>query len=549
MQLRTLFGSFLVLVVWTVIPASAQETFDWDALTATDSLEWTSCYSDLQCTLLQVPLDYTFQDKRNASIAIVRVPATAPAEEYLGPILFNPGGPGNSGVSTIVSAGPAFAEFLGPRFDIVGFDPRGVSFSKPAATLFDSDVQRAFWIPEDANIRYHSLNASRDALPNYWAQYQLVGQKAKLHDTENVLQYLTTDNIAADMLSITEAFGFEKLQYWGVSYGSVLGQTFATLFPDKVGRIAIDGVVDGEAWFSGSMTDTDKVLEMFFTGCFNAGPASCAYYDSSPAKIAANFESLLQTLREEPIPVLTDISHGVVDFSFLRVVTLSTLLSPYGTLPNLAERLAELSAGNGTTIYTQNQAASVECDCASNPQATDATIFESQLAIACGDAGPIHDSIAQLRAFYENEAKLSSFADIWSSWRVRCAGWQVHREDRFQGPMGANTSFPLLLIGNTADPTTPRMWAQKVSTVFPGSVLLTQDSGGHTSLAAPSSCTHGALAAYFQNGTLPAVGTVCPVDVEMFPSTTTAAKRADNLKLLDAIEKIHSAVRSQARIA
>ncbi|KAJ7223535.1 TAP-like protein-domain-containing protein [Mycena pura] len=508
----------------------AQSDFDWDALTATDSLNWTACYSGFQCSLLRVPLDYS-SDKGNASIAIVRLPATVPKSEYLGPILFNPGGPGGSGVDAIVSLGASFADFLGPQFDIVGFDPRGVSFSKPTVSFFETAADRAFWTPPDVNLRYPSLNATSEVISNRWAQFQLIGQQAQLHDTQDILQYITTDNVARDMLRITEAFGFEKLQYWGVSYGSVLGSTFATLFPDKVGRVAIDGIMDGEAWYTAniteSMTDTDKTLQTFFDGCAAAGPAACAFHASSAEQIAANLAALTDAVRAQPFPVLTNVSHGIVDFSFVRNLIFAALFSPYAAYAGFAQDLAALARGNATRAYAEHQAPAFECDCAAGQAPFTANIFEAQIATTCGDARAVADSVTQLREFYANEARLSSFADIWGHWRIWCSGWNVHREGRFLGPVGGHTSYPLLIIGNTADPLTPLVWAKKAATQFPGAVLLTQDSPGHTSLVAPSLCTHGALRAYFQNGTLPAAGTVCAVDEALFPD----AAGNDNAKV------------------
>ncbi|KAJ6604116.1 Alpha/Beta hydrolase protein [Mycena vulgaris] len=304
-----------------LLNALAAPDFDWKTLTATDGLNWTACYSGFECSLLQVPLDYDATEKGNASIAVVRIPSTAPKSEYLGPILFNPGGPGGSGVSAVVSVGPSFAEFLGPQFDIVGFDPRGISFSTPAVSFFNTAAERELWTPSDLNLRYPSLNATSEVASNQWAQFQLIGQLAEERDTDEVFQYITTDNVARDMLRITEAFGFDKLQYWGVSYGSLLGATFATLFPDKVGRIAIDGIMDWEAWYSGnltgSMTDTDKTLQTFFDSCVAAGPDGCAFYSTTADQIAANVAALTESIRAQPFPVRTCKLRGSVDQSNL----------------------------------------------------------------------------------------------------------------------------------------------------------------------------------------------------------------------------------------
>ncbi|KAJ7474130.1 TAP-like protein-domain-containing protein [Mycena latifolia] len=537
-----------------LLNALAASDFDWQMLTATDSLNWTDCYSGFQCSLLQVPLDYDATEKGNASIALVRFPSTSPKSEYLGPNLFNPGGPGGSGVSAIVSLGSSFAEFFGPQFDIVGFDPRGISFSTPTVSFFNTAAERELWTPPDLNLRYPSLNATSEVVSNQWSQFQLIGQLAEERDTEDFFQYITTDNVARDMLRITEAFGFEKLQYYGVSYGSLLGTTFATLFPDKVGRMVIDGIMDGEAWYSanltGSMTDTDKTLQTFFDSCVAAGPDACAYYAPTAAEIATNLAALTESIRAQPFPVRTSLSHGIVDFSFFRNYIFASLYSPYNAFAGFAEGLAALTAGNATGVYAANQVPAFECDCAAPAAPFTANIYEGQITTSCGDGPVVDDSIADLRAFYADQAQLASFADIWALWRVHCSGWKIHREGRFQGPVGANTSFPLLVIGNTADPVTPLMWARKAAGLFPGSVLLTQDSPGHMSLVAPSLCTHGAMHAYFQNGTLPAPGTVCAVDAELFPAAsangTTSAKRflaSPEDRLLDAVRAIGEVVR------
>ncbi|KAF7311968.1 AB hydrolase-1 domain-containing protein [Mycena indigotica] len=561
-----MFKLFFTLVTLSNVLVWAQTTFDWNSLAPSPTLNWTPCYSGLQCALFQVPIDYTFRDKRNISIAVARYRATVPAKEYRGPIFFNPGGPANSGVESIVSSGAAFAEFLGAHFDIVGFDIRGIANSRPSISLFDTPAERASYLPDDLSIRMRPLDASDDTLTALWARMQLLGQRAQAYDKpQDYLKYFTTDYIATDMLRLTDAFGFPKLKYWGVSYGSILGQTFATLFPDKVERLVVDGkfaswaiwtarrglevcsvfLLLRDPWMTifcpanltGSMTDTDHVLQTFFDDCFKAGPSECAYYDSSPAKIAANLKALEERLRRQPISVLTPTSHGVVDYSFLRVLTFANLLGP-SDWPNFARLLAQISAGNGTEAYTQKQVPTFQCS-----QKDVYTLFQATIGMACSDMRPVHDTIPELDAFRKNEAKLSGYGNVWANWRVWCSGWKIHREGKFTGPVGAKTSFPLLIIGNTFDPSTPHMWSQKVSTQFPGSVLLTNDGFGHTSLIAPSTCTHKALGAYFQNGTLPAKGTICPVDFELFPGIKSKQRRSEeDARLLRAISTIRKAV-------
>jgi len=153
-------------------------------------------------------------------------------------------------------------------------------------------------------------------------------------------------------------------------------------------------------------------------------------------------------------------------------------------------------------------------------------VMESEIAVSCGDSGKIDDTPEQLEAYYASIRKLSIFSDFLLPQRVRCSGWQVHGNNVFQGPTGGNTSFPLLVIGNTADPVTPARGAVRTAQTFTNSVVLIQDSPGHTSFAATSSCTQSLVRAYFQNGTLPSNGTICPVDVQLFESSANVTTRS-----------------------
>ncbi|KAJ6484076.1 TAP-like protein-domain-containing protein [Mycena sanguinolenta] len=515
-----------------LLGCQAASDFDWSKVKASKELNWVPCYdSGLECTRLEVPLDYSAPNTSAAGIAIVKYSSTGLKSAYLGPILFNPGGPGVSGVDAIVESGADFSAIFGAQYDIVGFDPRGqcsIHYSTPAASFFATDVDRAQWEHPGVDTTYPSLNTSADVIPTQRARYQLLGMLAKMQDSGNILQHITTDNVARDMLSITEAFGYEKLQYWGVSYGSVLGATFASMFPDKVGRLIIDGVMDGQSWYScnitESMTDTDATLQTFFDGCAAAGPETCPFYAPTAAAIAANLKALSSSLIEAPIPVFTNISYGLFTYTYLRNVLFTALYSPYKQFPLLAQGLADLATGNATILYQMAEDAPYECPSGSAPNAVefDQNDQEASIPTACGD-GPVYsDTVSQLRESYEIGANLSSFWDMFGNWRLRCAGWKVHRDGHFMGPMGAlNTSFPLLVVGNTADPVTPHLWALRTSSYFPGSALLTFDAPGHTSLTAVSSCITTHMRQYFQNGTLPAAGTVCSPDQELFPSPSS----------------------------
>ncbi|KAJ7456893.1 hypothetical protein FB451DRAFT_597797 [Mycena latifolia] len=234
-----------LLAVATGLQVLANAEFQWTKLHATNDLSWTPCYSGLECSLLAVLLDYSSPAAGKASISIARYPAKCKKSVYRGPILLNPGGPGGSGVDYVIAAGADIASFIGDEYALVGFDPRGVSYSTPSISFFKTAAERALWSPPSMNTVYSSLNESADAIAQQWARAQLLGELAESRN-KGYLQHMATDNIARDMLRITEAFGFEKLQYWGISYGSVLGSTFTSMFRTRLAALWSMGVVHRE---------------------------------------------------------------------------------------------------------------------------------------------------------------------------------------------------------------------------------------------------------------------------------------------------------------
>ncbi|KAJ7278916.1 Alpha/Beta hydrolase protein [Mycena rebaudengoi] len=476
--------------------------FEWTKLTPSERLEWKPCYSEFQCSRLQVPLDYSAPHKSVATIAVVKYPSTSPKSQYRGPVLFNPGGPGASGVELIVETGAAFATVLGAQFDIVGFDPRGVSYSTPIISLFKTDAERSLW--NAVAPQQPSLNSSDVAFQMQWARSHLLGSLAKKRDSaENLLLHMTTDNVARDMLRITEAFGFPKLQYYGISYGSVIGSTFATMFPDKIGRLVLDGVMNPTSWYAANLTNTmvdaDKTLQTFFDGCAAAGPNACAFYAPTGVGIAAKLTALTTAIKNEPIPVITDVSYGIVDFVLLRTLLFQALYSPYTTFQTLAQGLALLAAGDASALYKATEVAPFECPkCGTKAPVFHQNRPEATRVFACGDGAVVNDSLSQFRHYYADQSRVTSFSDVIINWRMTCAGWKIHREGRFLGPFGAGkTSFPALGHWEYGRSSNPLTSAKTTASKFPGTVVLTQDSSGHTSITVQSSCTYLHVRKYF----------------------------------------------------
>ncbi|KZV71960.1 alpha/beta-hydrolase [Peniophora sp. CONT] len=506
---------------------SCNTDFDWSSLTPAPTLNWVSCYTaPLECCRFEVPLDYTNPDGEKAAIAMIRIPSTLPTNStgYRGPILFNPGGPGGSGVDTLTqdSGGvQSRIDAIAGAYDFVTFDPRGVGRSTPQAQRFPDELSSALWgetsltpvLPALSIPGNIGLTLAKGEVTN-----AIFGQNAASY-----LRHINTPNTAADMLQIVQAYGQEKITYYGTSYGTALGATFASTYPDKIERMVLDGVVDAEAYYAGNYTanmlDTDAALDTFFQTCYEAGPDRCAFYDSSPSRISDNFDAFHEQLKTSPLAVFNDDkSYGILDYTTARQFAREMLYSPFSSFPAYAEALALAQKGNGSALYALTGISnSFTCDCVNttNPE----NGVDALLAIGCNDAVIPDMTNAEWEQYYETAANVSKLSEVWVGLAMRCSAWPVPNEEKLSPKsIGAsNTSFPILFISNTIDPVTPHAGAEKMSGLFPGSALLIQNTTGHTSASASSNCTLGAMAAYLANGTLPVAGTVCQVEGSIIP--------------------------------
>ncbi|PPQ95837.1 hypothetical protein CVT26_015967 [Gymnopilus dilepis] len=512
----------LILARNHLVTSSSVE-FSWDTLLPSQTLAWTKCYPGRECARLIVPLNYSDPDGPEAAIALIRRPSYLPegSKDYRGPVLFNPGGPGGSGVDMVWKAADLLSTIIGPQFDIVGFDPRGVSRSTPQSIFFKTEVEQELWGWKSDLI----VNNSDSGVARTWARAQVIGKLAAESDG-GYLRHINTENTARDMLHIVKAHGQSKLQYWGMSYGTVLGATFAALFPDNVGRLVIDGVVDSEDYYatlwSKNLLDTDKTLETFLTGCVEAGPEDCAFWAPTPKDINNNLTTLYDSLRSRPLPIKTDQTYGVLEYGHLKAFVLAALYSPYALYPALAQALARLAAGDGSLLFSFLFPPPYQCACGPSEAPYD-NLREAQISILCNDGDDVPDDLESSQKYFEELYESSDWAEMWARIRLDCVGWPKFPKDHFQGPFVANTSYPILLVGNTADPVTPLWAAKKMSKGFNNSVVLTQDSPGHCSVAAPSVCTMNHIRNYFIHGTLPEPSTVCEPIGKPFPESIQVA--------------------------
>ncbi|KAL3470778.1 TAP-like protein-domain-containing protein [Aspergillus californicus] len=522
---------------------------DWSALRPSTTLHWTPCFENYTCARLKVPLDYGDPSRGDTAIAFIKLSATNWGN-YTQSLLINPGGPGGSGIEAVLSEGTSLAEIVQGQHNIIGFDPRGVGRSGPVVDCWpDNPLGRA----QFENLYYPEIpNASSTAIGRQFAAADLFGKACTptVGGSKGTAAFVGTPAVARDMLSYLDAEREvtgrleAKLWYYGLSYGTVLGATFAHLFPERVGRMVLDGVVDAEDYYNlgweSNLFDADKALDLFFQSCFEAGPQNCRFWDHSVQDIHARLDGLLHGLKNSPIPIEASDPCPLpmlATYSDLKQVILQAMYSPLQGFPNLATVLAGLEQGN-TTAYT---AAVTGGETPANPcnynyAATDGTgtgTDDIGTLIKCVDgAGAGSPTEFQTLTQFKEYVNILNhqsefFGDVWpnNANGVACRSFDVSppQSARLAGSASIletrHTANPILFVTTDVDPVAPERGAYKMSSAFPGSVVLTQDSVGHTAFASASTCLVQWIQAYLLQGQLPPVNSTCLSDVEPFQAT------------------------------
>jgi pimeloyl-ACP methyl ester carboxylesterase len=348
---------------------------------------------------------------------------------------------------------------------------------------------------------------------------------------------MPTADVARDMDLLRAAFGDEKLNYLGFSYGSVLGQNYANLFPSRVGALVIDGVLDPIAWTTGygqeaettpigtrlrSAEGAQHTLEEFFRLCDAAGP-DCAFSGDSSGRFAA----LAERLRGNPAAI-TDPFTGEtfkVTYNDLIALTLGALYGPF-IWPDLALILADLEQQLSPEVLGQRLAAiRTELGLAPAPQEEYPNFVEGPPGVGCSDSINPRSFDAWQAAADAAEATYGYFGRLWNWALSACRSWPATvGEDRYLGPWTAATAAPVLIVGNYFDPATPYHGAVVASELLPNAALLTYGGWGHTAFfSAGNFCVDSHVTGYLLTGQLPEAGTVCPPEGSPFGPISAAS--------------------------
>jgi pimeloyl-ACP methyl ester carboxylesterase len=502
--IAALLSMALVASGCTFHPPKLSDPFASDSGAPT-AVDWRSCNSEAlklnptlprdvsaQCGTVTVPQDWRTAkdgkapDGKTFDIAVMRI-RSSKQQNRIGSILVNPGGPGASGIqlaTNLVGQVPV----LMSRFDLVGFDPRGVEQSASVKCIPDTTLDQSFGYEPDpvSDAQFQgALAISKEIASDCSAKF---GDQLGLYSTEQT---------ARDMDAIRAALGEPKLNYLGFSYGTLLGAVYAELFPHNIRAMVLDGAVDPTL----SPVDASENQAVGFERAFNnfanwckATPKDCPI--APDARAAVN--SALDAARTNPV-------HGaggrVATAGWVFTGVISSLYSEEAWQP-LAQGIANLRQGDPRIMFALADAYAER-----DPSGHYTTLFDANSAVNCADSAnyPTVDQIRTLQSQWR--AKYPLFGGPLAIGMLGCSVWQA-KHDPY--PVGKADGAPtILVVGTKGDPATPFESTPKLADMLGTGQVVAWDGEGHT--AYPSTkCIRDAVENYFISLTIPPKGLTCP---------------------------------------
>ncbi|MGP3686960.1 alpha/beta hydrolase [Streptomyces sp. IBSNAI002] len=478
--------------------ASAQPSPDPAALRPyyEQKLSWRDCgVPGFQCATMKAPLDYANAGSgQDVDIAVARRQATGPGKR-LGSLVVNPGGPGGSGIGYLQAyAGIGYPAAVRGQYDMVSFDPRGVDRSSPVECLTGPAMDKYTQVDQTPD------DAAEQAL--LVAAFKEFAAGCQAH-SQRVLPHVSTVDAARDMDLLRAVLGDEKLTYVGASYGTLLGATYADLFPGRVGRLVLDGAMDP----SRPALDLNRDQTAGFETAFTAFAKDCAKQDGcplgtgAPDAVAARLNEFFRKLDAQPVPTGDDARPLGEALATTGVIA---ALYDESAWPQLREALTSAMDGDGAGLLSL-----ADSYYERSPDGTYANLMSANAAVNCLDQPPAFtgpDAVRSALPSFEKASPVFGKGLAWAS--LNCTYWPVKAAGTAK-PLAAKGAPPILVVGTTRDPATPYKWAEALADQLESGTLLTYDGDGHTAYGRGSDCVDTAINSYLLEGKVPQKGKKC----------------------------------------
>ena len=467
------------------------------------------------CATVAVPLDHRSPGTGTIDIAMMRRAADGPGRR-IGSLFMNPGGPGGSGFAMPIRTARALSAEVRSRFDLIGFDPRGVA---------RSNAVRCFTTAEEAAAVRDKLSGIGAELPDTVRAHHRYAQACR-EQAGPLLGHLATESVARDLDLLRRSVGDAKLTYVGFSYGTLLGATYVNLFPKQVRAIVLDGNVDpvlrtrnGLEYLRQRAIGQEAVIDAFLARCTEVRER-CAFSEGDPV---AKFAAIRDRLHEGPVTVpgfgeltLSMFTAGVGGYLYNATdySELATLLqSVHDAIQPAAQPRAAAEPAALARFAIAARSGGVH-DVRTDLD-TPYTEDDSSFGVNCLDEPFPRGDTRFLRAVRTWEQVAPTVGPTHAISQLACGHWPVREPRRYAGPWNTKTPNPVLLFGNHHDPATNYVFNQRMSAALGNSRLVTVAAFGHTILG-DSACADDIAARYLTELIAPPAGVVCKPNTEPF---------------------------------
>lgn len=484
-------AAVLPLALLTVAPSGAFAAQPASLTAVPGGLTWSPCegadLAGFECATFTVPRDYAKPSVGTFDLAVARHRSSGTPEQRIGSLFFNPGGPGGSGLETIPQAWEALPQTVKDSFDLVSWDPRGVGQSQPEVTCRTGKMTLPVTGPVDWTAVYEQMRSSTERT-----------HAACMRANGEALQYVGTMNVVRDLDAMRAAVGDAQLTYWGMSYGTRIGYTYALTYPSRVRQIVLDGPVNPNG----------TLKEFAATYAVSADTALGMFFELYP-QARVNFDTSLAALRKT---ALTLPSKAVISrWTLLQYVEqtaraegswagLDRLLTAFGAALTGAPADGDAAKALLDKVYASTPKTNVIDGAPAVIGAIDCLDYPDRPTAAGEDANG---------KLIRRQAPIAG----WMNYIVlvtQCDGLGLV-------PDPVPTSFApvdgsrVLISASTRDAATPYAWAASMARAFRGTRMVTYIGGQHVNYAVLGSpCVNDAISAFFINGAAPANDIACP---------------------------------------